>query len=87
MTGSFLLVPHRQDVCLYGMAWDSSQIAGEISIFWNFYIFVGCCLTSQSHSDGKCRSTFDVFDALATSPDDYLDLDLVEKLKTPQYSV
>ena len=47
-----------------------TQIAGEISIFWNFYIFVGCCLTSQSHSDGKCRSTFDVFDALATSPDD-----------------
>ena len=67
MTGRFLLVPHRQDVCLLGVAWDSSQIAGEISIFGNFYIFVGCCLTSQSHSDGKCRNTSDVFDAPATS--------------------
>ena len=71
MTGSFLLVPHRQDGCLLGMACDSSQIAGEISIFWNFlHICRMCCLASQSHSDGKCRSTFDVFDALATSPAD-----------------
>ena len=70
MTGRFLLVPLRQDVCLLGMAWDSSQIAGEISIFGNFYIFLGCCLTSQSHSDGNCRNTSDVFDAPATSPAD-----------------
>ena len=35
-----------------------------------FYIFLGCCLTSHSHSDGNCRKTSDVFDAPATSPAD-----------------
>ena len=70
MTGSFLLVPHRQDL----LAWYG---LGLISNYrWNLYfleflhICRMCCLASQSHSDGKCRSTFDVFDALATSPDD-----------------
>ena len=70
MTGSFLLVPHRQDL----LAWYG---LGLISNYrWNlyflefFHICRICCLASQSHSDGKCRSTFDVFDALATSPDD-----------------
>ena len=70
MTGSFLLVSHRQDL----LAWYG---LGLISNYrWNlyflefFHICRICCLASQSHSDGKCRSTFDVFDALATSPDD-----------------
>ena len=70
MTGSFLLVSHRQDL----LAWYG---LGLISNYrWNlyflefFHICRICCLASQSHSDGKCRSTFDVFDTLATSPDD-----------------
>ena len=35
-----------------------------------FYIFLGCCLASHSHSDGNCRKTSDDFDAPATSPTD-----------------
>ena len=65
------------------MAWGSFQITGEISIFWNFYIFVGF----NPILIGNVEVLLMFFDALATSPDDYLDLDLVEKLKTPQYSV
>ena len=41
MTGSFLLVPHRQDLLAWYGLWLIS-ITGEISNFLEFYIFVGC---------------------------------------------
>ena len=73
---------------MLGTAWDSFQNIGEISIFLNFYIFVGCVVWLVNPIlMGNVEVLLMFFDALATSPDDYLDLDLVEKLKTPQYSV
>ena len=82
MTGRFLLVPHRQDVCLLGMAWDSSQIAGEISIFGKFYIFLGCCLLVIPILMGIVEILL-MFLMLPQLPQlIYLDLDLVEKLKS-----
>ena len=81
MTGRFLLVPHRQDVCLLGMAWDSSQIAGEISIFLNFYIFVGCVVLLFNPI---LMGNVEVLLMFSQPPQMIiLILDLIEKLKTP----
>ena len=73
MTGSFLLVPHIQNLLAWYGLW-LILITGEISKFFGIlHICRMCCFAIQSHSDGKCRSTLDV---LATSPDDYLDFGL-----------
>ena len=82
MTGSFLLVPHIQDLLAWYGLW-LILITGEISNFLEFYIFVGCVVWLVNPIlMGNVEVLLMFFDALATSPDDYLDLDLVEKLKS-----
>ena len=82
MTGSFLLVPHRQDLLAwYGLG--SFQITGEISIFWNFYIFVGCVVWLVNPILMGNVEVLLMFLMLSQPPQMiYLDLDLVEKLKS-----
>ena len=70
MTGSFLLVPHRQDLLAWYGLWFISNTGVISNFFGILHIRRMCCFAISSHSDGKCRSTLDV---LATSPDYYLD--------------
>ena len=68
------------------MAWGSFQITGEISIFWNFFIFVGFFVWLVNPILMGNVEVLLMF-LMLSQPHQmiYLDLDLVEKLKTPHH--
>ena len=82
MTGSFLLVPHRQDLLAWYGLWFISN-TGVISNFLEFYTFVGCVVL-LFHPILMGNVEVLLMFLMLSQPHQmiYLDLDLVEKLKS-----